>query len=347
MLINNTCICRSNFAPSLNGSQSASCVCPPPGSSFNPQLCFNCQIDGCLTCSNSTFCSSCALTYTSNGMGGCILCNISGCTSCIVNNFCQICSSNMTVTQSGQCAYCNITTPGCTACLKNNTCSCATGYYYITDSSNFGNQCQPCLVPYCNFCSQPNFCTNCSTGYIINSNGSNCSLPNTTVIPCNLPCLTCNVNGTCQSCFFLYSSTPNSLGQCYYCTVANCMTCLSNNTAICTTCFSGYTTNNNGTFCIMSNIPNCQTPGANGTCTVCSSYFTSVDGQCYPCSSTGPQCATCLSTNPSICTGCTYGNYLSNGVCLSCPIYCSSCTSPNSCTNYLSNIILIGGQLYV
>jgi len=186
ILINNTCICRTNYGPNLIGSPSATCVCPAPGSSTNPASCSICTIDGCLTCSNSSNCATCASTYISNGMGGCISCNIANCNSCIVNNFCQTCANGMTVTANGQCATCNINTAGCTVCTNNNTCNCAQGYNTLNNGTN--SSCLPCLIPNCITCSSANICSTCQSNYNPSFNGSSCIPNNFITTPCLLPC---------------------------------------------------------------------------------------------------------------------------------------------------------------
>lgn len=112
MLINNTCVCQATFVPSQVGSPLAQCICPASANNS----CVSCDIDGCISCSNSTSCSACGSPYQSNNNGGCVLCNIQNCQTCLVNNFCGICFGGLQVSINGQCLACNASSPGCVSC---------------------------------------------------------------------------------------------------------------------------------------------------------------------------------------------------------------------------------------
>ena len=71
VLINNTCICQTNYAPKVPGSPNTSCICPAPGNTNSNPVCISCAIPGCLTCRNATVCQACASGYGLNSLGGC------------------------------------------------------------------------------------------------------------------------------------------------------------------------------------------------------------------------------------------------------------------------------------
>lgn len=66
------------------------------------------------------------------------------------------------------------------------------------------------------------------------------------------------------------------------------------------------------------------------TCTTCATGYTSVDGgkQCNKCPD---GCATCDATT-KICSACTAGNYVFNGLCYTCGAGCSACDANGVCT---------------
>lgn len=95
--------------------------------------------------------------------------------------------------------------------------------------------------------------------------------------------------------------TLSSNGRCSStCASALCAVCTPNNTKICSVCIPGFYVNVTTSTCL-------QCAGA-------------------------PACAQCFQTNSSICILCNSGFYLSSSnTCVSCPSYCSSCTSGTNC----------------
>ena len=95
--------------------------------------------------------------------------------------------------------------------------------------------------------------------------------------------------------------TLNSNGKCSSaCPSALCSSCNPNNTKICTMCIQGY-------------------------------YVNLTSNTCFQCNA-APACIQCLQTNPSICLLCNSGFYITrDNTCVSCPSYCSQCTSATNC----------------
>jgi len=248
--------------------------------------------------------------------------------------------------QTGQCLACNTSMPGCASCTSNTSCSCAVGYYssYLGNNTN---QCIPCAVPGCIACRAPNACQQCQSGYTmtnINSNFPTCSYVAPAV--CQFPCSFCISNGTCSTCFSIFSYYPSNF-NCFLCNVANCNICNSTNTFLCNTCNPGSILSNNGSLCVLNSIPNCYNfSNVYGTCIQCNNFFTLQNGVCSPCL-TGPACTSCLPSNPTICLTCTTNSYMLNGQCYPCSPICATCDI-NGCIQYNlnPNVILINGQLY-
>lgn len=338
-LSNNTCICQTNFAPTILGSSSSSCSC----TSSNPLLCVGCNLQGCLTCTNSTYCGACVTGYKSNSLGGCIACNITNCLSCLINNFCQLCSSNFTVSNLGQCVTCDLVNPGCLGCSAQNSCICANGY--ITLSVSGSNTCILCSIPNCISCSSANQCSNCGYSYVLSTNNT-CTTNQTNIrnnYQCNPECSTCNSNGTCIQCIFIYSSFPNSNGSCYFCSVPFCLTCNQSNTQQCTQCMGSYYLLTNTSTCVLNPAgPYCSQNQSNGACASCMTGYALTSGICSPCAS---GCYGCSPSNLQVCTSCDYNQYLSNGICYNCPSYCQGCNQ-NTCTSFQTNVIVMNNLIY-
>lgn len=343
ILSNNSCICQTNYAPSLVGSQNASCVCPAPGSNFPPSSCVLCQISNCLSCSNSTTCNSCLSGYSVTASGGCLQCSIPSCLSCTTNNFCSACQNGLSISTGGTCVICQNT--GCALCSSDNVCrQCINGMQAVNAQVGIG--CVTCSIPNCATCSDNNVCVNCIQGFQLNLNNT-CSAN-----PCLLPCTSCYANSSCLLCLSpLYSLLSNN-GVCFTCTVANCLICSTTNTSICTQCLSGYTLLANSptatpTFCSQTN-SGCSAYTSNNFCLNCLPYYAldTTNGFCIPCMTTQQACTNCLPNSPSVCSGCQTGFYLSGGSCYACPSFCVSCNS-TACFQAAPNAVMISNQVYL
>lgn len=99
----------------------------------------------------------------------------------------------------------------CITCTTSTSCSqCLTGYFL-----NSLLRCQACITN-CANCSNTITCDNCIAGYYFNITAVQCQT-------CNINCLTCN-SGSCTSCITGYF--PNTTG-CTPCgnTMPNCISC--------------------------------------------------------------------------------------------------------------------------
>lgn len=300
ILINNTCVCQGDLVPSLPGSPLATCTC-----TGNATNCFTCLIPGCLTCLNSTACSQCAPTYSSNGQGGCVFCNVSNCQTCLSTNFCGVCAGNLTVSLSGTCVACNMTA-GCIGCNSGGQCLCAGGYFQVQNFSGNGNfYCQQCLATNCNYCpNSPTSCTQCASGYTVLS--GKCVFTGSTVISCASSCLQCyNGGGSCQVCALPLNPLTCNQENIAYCT---------NYTIkfdMCNTCKLSFNLNSTDRTCGYSGYQYCVNGIVNGKCVACSNYYALANGSCLPCQ-TGPFCMVCYNTNLTLCKQCISGFYLMN-----------------------------------
>jgi hypothetical protein len=222
----------------------------------------------CLTCTNSSACTSCDATRFRNLTGTVCSC---------MNGYYELFHTNLTRT----CAKCNpecltcTTSPAlCTSCdpTKNRvsgvdnsgrqTCLCQPGFYSTPDGSCIQSNCN--ADPFCSQCEQGlKLCVQClaSRNRIIKLPESICVCmdgyyadANNTCVPCASGCGTCRSATNCTSCVAM--ATPGNNGACTcpnqtyfavspdgvrYCAACGfkCLRCVDETT--CTTCMTSYT----------------------------------------------------------------------------------------------------------
>lgn len=148
------------------------------------------------------------------------------------------------------------------------------------------NQCVTILN--CDQCDSSGIlCSRCSSGYLPNSDASQCIL-------CNITnCLACTTSNICDSCATSYSLfTDKSL--CVSCNTANCSYCMLPDS--CSKCLNSSNSPYFGV-CYTCNITNCVSCGPNGTCAKCiANYKPNILGTgCFQCTIT--QCSNCNQSN--------------------------------------------------
>ena len=343
--------------------------------------CTNCSASGCVGCSPYNF-------LNSTGVGICQSCS-SSCYNCQNSSFCKQCDSRYYLSQdscwscSQNCVNCTNST-FCHQCdidyfLFNNTCiKCDPPTYFsneTTITTGLGH-CYACSsISQCTNCTSTG-CSQCSSGYYLNSTGIGSCLP------CSQNCSICENSSICTQCFsnhYLYnnscvdSCSPPSyysnesqlfiqgLGHCFDCScIEQCTLC---NSTGCTNCSLNYFLNSSGAGICQACSQSCQICVNSTFCTQClpnyylmentcmSSctppiYFSNESNNtntglvhCYKCSSI-TQCSNCNSSN---CISCYPGYYLipmNNESCQSCPINCQHCIDSFTCTQCNPNYYL-------
>ena len=272
---------------------------------------------------------------------------INNCQACLTPNFCLTCATGFSVGSTGQCvASCSGNVNNCLVCATATTCQvCNSGYYLVTAAASLNlGTCVLCTAAGCTACSASNVCTACAGGYNLNTTSNLCQLTN-----CQYPCGLCT-SSACSTCLFPYNSAPFDNGTCFTCPIANCLTCSPQTPQICTTCYPGFLSINNGASCVYGCSPNCLP--ANCSQRVCSQCFPgyyvgtgSSNGNCFPCDG-APICTQCTSSGTgttSTCTQCMPGYYVNNGACQACAnpscATCSNTTNGQVCTMFMSQYI--------
>jgi len=175
------------------------------------------------------------------------------------------------------------------------TCdSCYFSYFW----NNNTNQCQPCDMAGCQFCTYKTnttelICEVCDDAFIAHWNPENSSF---TCKQCGFPCMNCtNFTTTCMLCYpgFYLDYVPVdglAIGQCYFCNITNCITCESSTQ--CTLCSDGFylsqTASTNGYTCApcLDSCIQCTvqyTPTFLLSCILCDTGFALVNNTCQPC----------------------------------------------------------------
>lgn len=327
ILTSNSCACQLNFTPTPPNSPNSTCLCTTN--------CSICTVPNCIGCTNSSICTTCANGFTLTNTGNCLACGILGCLTCSSNNFCGVCANNYSISTTGTCVLCP--DQGCQSCQSNLNCEyCVAGYTLVSE-------CSLCTISNCIACNSTNTCITCANGFNLVNN-------NCVAFPCLPPCKTCDFNGNCITCFSpTYSILPNN-GSCFRCSVLNCFICASNNSNLCQQCSTGFkvSVNTNGSSsCVIQNSVGCGAVTSSGLCLQCNTYYVLLsNGTCIPCTTTQQACNTCSNTNPSVCTSCTTGFYISNTTCYPCPALCNTCNG-TSCINPNPNAIMINNTAYI
>ena len=338
-LINNTCIpLQKNDSSDLSLSSS------------NRRQLFTCSVSNCLSCSSKNYCATCSKGFFAiNGVCRCYCpdnCQVcyspcSSCTSCysgylLTSSGCQfgstLCSDPYCLTCSSY-SYCNSCKTGayvylgscycycpdkCQTCSTCDSCKVCKAGYQLNSNSLCVYSSVTCTIKNCLSCSSTNYCSSCASGYYLSSGWCYCNCP--------AHCNTCS--NSCSTCYACNSGyTLNSYGKCVLgsnCIVNNCLTCSTDN--YCSICNSGYYLSNGK--CLISTCfdAECLVCTNHYVCTSCSSGYTLSSGYCVLQNSKCP--SSCLKCeNLSTCSICSDGYYLSAGSCLSCPQYCTMCTS--------------------
>ncbi|KAL7714415.1 Furin repeat-containing protein [Entamoeba marina] len=217
---------------------------------------------------------------------------------------CRICS-NTEGTECDECYYDNYYKDENNICQEQTIEGCNTYYskggcYYCEDGyrKNESNICEPCEVEYCNKCNDNvTTCSECSTGYYINSNECH---------PCPSNCVGCSYDDetatiTCNSCDSNYGLINN---ECNKCEDTSCRNC-DGDTTLCRRClddsyiltnftcdkcnekceYSGYDFSSSCTYLpykcrLYEN--GCEEIDENGDCIKCDDDFTFENNKCYP-----------------------------------------------------------------
>jgi hypothetical protein len=191
------------------------------------------------------------------------------------------------------------------------------------------NACSVCTLNQNTLTNNQPVCTACNIGYYLNTQSLLCQA-------CSSGCGACYNSTICQSCLNGYSltSTYVCVMRCIY----PCSTCSSKNASVCNSCVSGYTFSSATQGCI-SNVLSCNN-GSN--CTMCPFGYNllskGASQTCVTCNSAS-NCARCQPTNTSVCTSCSYGNYLNGGVCRACTTGCSNCLDINTCFRCINGYV--------
>lgn len=281
--------------------------------------------------------------------GTCVNCSIPNCLQCSQAGICSSCLGNFVLANSG--TLCQVCLNPCASCGTNGICLTCIFPYSVNPNTN--GQCYTCTDYRCTNCNFPNvnFCNACIPGFNVTSGGTCAnSCP-------QQECQSCSTTNSsqCSSCIPGYYVDQNS-AQCTLCAYApRCMTCVANQPTICIKCANGFYLNSNSScsacplFCATcSSATTCITllsPIGNAITTV---NGQSVLGVC------DPGCYSCSQTNPSSCTVCIPGFYLTTigtnnanlGVCTPCTntqcMYCST-TNPNTCLSCFAGAFLSNG----
>lgn len=315
--------------------------------------CKKCQVDepsNCLVCSSgfaldstSLICIPCPST--------CRECVYSGtsesgelnfqCTSCYSNGYlnggqCQSCASNCLTCQKNNLATCTSCPVGSylenSSCVKgcpSNCVSCSSSSKCTTCVSGFAvngaGVCVPCLSS-CRECATqaPGQCLSCGDGLFLNSQ-QKCQQCSTSF------CSTCSINDVCESCSSGYTLT--STFTCIKNCESPCATCSASSPTQCTSCLAGYEIDSTTSSCTP--VTQCI-----GGCNVCPTGYVLSESICVQC--TNSKCLRCSASDPSVCTSCINGLYLSsNQVCTTCPSGCATCSSSTNCLTCSSGFTLL------
>lgn len=334
---------------------------------------------GCKECSasNPELCSFCMTGYYLNQNSYCVPCAISSsCAYCSSSNpsLCLSCFPGYFLNNNSVCVQCaspctacaNATATLCTGCAigyvlisSNHTCvlpsaltafgtaatNCANS---VLTTNSDGSQtlscnlclpgfgltpagCAPCIQG-CQICNQYSLtgCITCSPGFMLTEQNL--------CVACEPHCLSCSPAG-CSQCAESFMLTHKF--TCELPCSFPCISCNSTNPAICYDCISGYSLKNSQCVADIS----CN---SDSSCLVCPFGYNllventavKITQSCVQCN-TVSNCARCSMANTSECLSCPPGNYLSNGVCLSCPYGCSECISETMCTkcSYIEGFI--------
>lgn len=322
-LVNGKCNCNNSLYILTNVSNGVStCGCSSITTldqySSGNCLANPCQQPYCQGC-NGTACSTCINGY-SLIEGVCVLvCPVRYCSYCYTPGICGNCLNNLNVSTSGAaCVTCKVL--NCKSCEASNVCRVCNNGFTLSNGA-----CMSCLIPNCFACATATSCSVCFGLYKPNATGY-CVL-------CEAPCMTCNGDGSCATCLPPFNPTPSN-GTCFSCQDPYCASCQSN-AITCSSCISGYTLNSNGRCSTSCPSALCSVCNPNNTkiCNICIQgyYVNLTSNTCFQCDN-APACIQCLQTNSTICILCNSGFYLtSNNTCVSCPSYCSSCTSATNC----------------
>ena len=158
---------------------------------------------------------------------------------------------------------------------------------------------------YCASCSSSSegACTSCTSPYSLSSG--------TCVSTCAEGCLICSDSTTCLLCSTYYYLNFTS-ALCTKCpNIPACLTCSSSDPTICNQCNSGFYMNNNTCLPCPSYCASCSSATLCLSLAQTTGYILMLKDEKsnYP-AICDPGCEICSSSNPSICTDCKDGYYL-------------------------------------
>ena len=147
-----------------------------------PSLKHTCSVANCEMCVTPNMCSICAVGYSLNYNNG--SCQINSCSSLSNCQLCDqyqyecfLCNTGYQVDntiEGGSCfqisANYTCSIEGCGVCSYSNNSMCASclPYYHMVNGTCVANECD---FPNCLLCLENNFCTACTAGFTLNTNG--------------------------------------------------------------------------------------------------------------------------------------------------------------------------------
>jgi proprotein convertase subtilisin/kexin type 5 len=275
---------------------------------FSGQSCSVCQsgyflFNGICTLGNS-YCSTydlignCLTCSSGNPVGN--LCLVStSCSSLDANGNCLSCSAGFTPWGT-ECVTLASLYPFCSNFGTNSTCTaCIAGTYLANGVCLVGN-------PFCLTSNSNGQCLTCYAGDIFSS-------PLCLVLAAN--CASTTSSGTCATCGSGYTLLS---GLCVSLASLD-PACSSFTGTTCNGCLSGYYLNSG--ICVQAN-PACLSYNMNtGACTACYNGLSVWGNTCGNIAGINPFCAT---LNGTVCSVCTTGYTLYNGICYLANPFCSS-----------------------
>lgn len=185
-----------------------------------------------------------------------------------------------------QCQLCSNYITNCLVCYNQTYCITCDSTYYVQTTGVGVTICSPCNAPCLQCYGNPNICTDCSSGRILNYTTRTCDCLQgfyatgvTACAPCSPllgSCLQCNNNTTCSLCWTNnYFVMVGSIKKCDLCQIT-CLTCATWNN-ICATCDP-----------LANRVLNAITKQCD-----CMVGYTDTNGRCLNCSATFDHCTAC------------------------------------------------------
>lgn len=120
-------------------------------------------------CLSATNCGTCNQGYFIS-LYKCQICNLN-CLSCQNSSACTSCSSGLYLNTSNLCQQCNITFPNCFNCTFSNCTVCMSGYYISATKTCLITT---TIITNCLVYGSSSACSICNLGYFLNSTSGIC-----------------------------------------------------------------------------------------------------------------------------------------------------------------------------